>query len=94
MKLAEMPMMVTRDTNCMLRMTVKVMPSAPRAGGEGIFARDSGVINESLGRDEHLAVRRGKCLEWKGSEVADDPGDEIVSSNPRQAGIARDVEES
>jgi hypothetical protein len=76
MKFAANPMMVMSEMNCMPRMTVKVMPRAPRAGGDGILAIDAGVFNESRGLDEPRAVRSGRCLEKVGIKA----GDEILST--------------
>lgn len=61
-KAALSPIMTTRAQNCIAFMTVKVKPKAPRAGGGAILEIETGVMRESLGLVEQLAVLKGKCL--------------------------------
>lgn len=73
-----MPIMDTKETNCMARMAVKVCPRAPRRGAEPMFllcfraaksrARETGVTRVSFGRGawKWSAVRTGNFRGGKG----------------------------
>lgn len=67
---------------CMTRIAVNVRPKAPFCGAEPILASETGVMSESLGREERLAVRSGKRFVWKGKDAVDDVGEEILMTGP------------